>query len=464
MEGSEMSVSSVLERSKMRPLQYLVVVLCTLCNAFDGYDIFIMGFALPHLPHGFASSAEKGVLVSAGLIGMGVGALFLAPLADRFGRRTLIIAGLALDAVGMTWSAIAGNATILICGRFVTGLGIGIITALIMVVVAEFTPARRRNTAIGLVTIGFPLGSTLAGLLSVWLVDGAGGTWRSLFWAGTALSLVGLLIVLAALPESLAFLALRGTPRSMKKLERVAARLKIDAGVRDQAHELATDPGAGQAKQPLTAVLGRGLREQTLLLWLMYGFILAAFYFVTSWTPQLIAKATDDVSTGSVVGTALSVGSLAGSVLFAVLGLRVPAIHVAWVGLVVSAVGVIGFCLLLTSSVAVIIATALGLAMYTAVAAVTAMSPLMYSVELRATGYGSMIGVGRVGGIVAPILAGYALAVMTPTAMYAAAAVPLAIAALAVVRLLTVTRRREVQSVAGAATTSSRATGEMVPE
>ncbi|WP_169813444.1 MFS transporter [Nocardia vaccinii] len=441
-----MNVSSVLDRSKMRPLQYLVVAMCILCNAFDGYDIFITGFALPHLPPGFASSAEKGLLVSAGLVGMGVGALFLAPLADRFGRRTLIVAGLVIDVLGMSWSALAANATVLIFGRFVTGLGIGIITALIMVVAAEYTPARRRNTAIGLVTIGFPVGSTLAGLISVWLVDGAGGSWRSLFWVGAVLSFVGLLAVLVSLPESLEFLALRGTPQSLRKLEQIAVRLKLDT---EGAGEISGSTTLSRgAARPLTAVLGPGLREQTLLLWLMYGFILAAFYFVTSWTPQLIAKATGDVSTGSVVGTALSVGSLAGSIVFAVLGVRVPAIHVAWVGLVVSAVGVIGFCSLLNSGVAVLIAIVLGLAIYTAVAAVTAMAPQMYSVELRATGYGSMVGVGRVGGIVAPILAGYALAVMTPRGMYAAASVPLVIAALAVIRLWQVARRRsQVSSI-----------------
>jgi MFS family permease len=433
-------ILAAMQRAKMTPLQYAVIALCTLCNILDGYDIFVMGFVLPYLPEGFASDGEKGLLVSAGLVGMGVGAILLAPLGDRFGRRSMIIVGLTIDTIGMAACALAWNADFLIVSRFVTGTGIGIITALIMVVAAEYASVARRNAAIGVVTIGFPLGSVVAGMVSVWLMNRFAHAWQTSFWAGAVMGLVVLMLVAARLPESLAFLQSRGTPRSSQQLRRIGARMGL--ATVDSADDAAAvaQPARRDVGPAVFGLLGSELRERTLYLWLMYAAILAAFYFVTSWTPQLIATATGDTDGGAIVGTALSVGSLAGSLLFAAIGLRLPAIHIAWACLLIGAGGVVTFALLLTSQLAVLVAAALGLAVYTAVAAVTAMTPPLYPVELRATGYGSMLGIGRVGGIAAPVLAGYALAVMTPKGMYTAAAIPLAVAAIAVVRVWWITR------------------------
>ena len=121
-----MDVVNAVKASKMKPYQWLIVVLCMFCNMLDGFDFFAMGFVLPYLPDGFATSTGKGLLISAGLVGMALGAMTIAPLADRFGRRRLMLVGLAFNTGSVIFTALAANSEMMLFGRFLTGLGVGI--------------------------------------------------------------------------------------------------------------------------------------------------------------------------------------------------------------------------------------------------------------------------------------------------------------------------------------------------
>ncbi|WP_227012610.1 MULTISPECIES: MFS transporter [unclassified Pseudonocardia] len=422
---------SSLREAPMRPYQWLVVAMCLLVNTADGFDFFVMGFVLPHLPADFAGGAVKGLLVSAGLVGIGLGALFVAPLADRFGRRTLLIAGLTVDVVGMVASALAPTAGVLLAARVLTGVGVGVLSATYIVLATEFSSARRHNLVVGIIGVGFPLGSTLAGAVGL-AVTVDGGDWRALFWAGAALSLAVLVASVVLVPESLEFLAARRDPRSRERARRLARRLRLDAPPEPGPAATAPDraPRGG-----LPALLAPPLRAVTLLLWLGYFGLLAAFYFVSTWTPQLVTLAGGDAARGALTGTVLSVGGVLGSLLFGIIGLRVGATRVAWIALAVAALGVVVFSLTVSSPAAVWVGGILGLAVFVTVAAFTALAPPRYPVHLRASGYGAMLGVGRVGGIVAPVLAGAALAVVSPAAMYLASALPLLLAFVAALAL-----------------------------
>ncbi|WP_029540180.1 MFS transporter, partial [Rhodococcus sp. P14] len=156
-------------------------------NMLDGYDVFVMGFALPHLPEGFASTSEKGYLISAALVGMGVGAMLFARVADIVGRRLTLLGALGVNTVGLVVSANAPNYETLLAGRFVTGIAVGTISVVVVVIVQEIAPPSRRNLAIGLGLLGFPLGSTLAGVSGATLIAVSGGSWQGVFWIGTGL-------------------------------------------------------------------------------------------------------------------------------------------------------------------------------------------------------------------------------------------------------------------------------------
>lgn len=401
-------MSTVVNRAEARFAErrgsVAVVVLCMFLNMIDGFDLFIVGFALPHLPAGFATDGEKGLIISFALFGMAVGAIGLARFADRLGRRTIVLAGAATNLAGLCLSALAANAELLMGARFITGVGVGMISVVIVVVAQESAAPEKRNTATGIVMIGYPLGTTLAGFGSAAMLGLADDSWRMLFWLGAGLAIVGLVAAFACIPESAAFLARR-------------AGAAVDAG-----------PQATVEAAP--RLMGRTLRVSTLLLCTGYALLSAAFYFIGTWTPQLITTATGDQGTGATAGIVIACGTLAGAVLFAVLGLRLAPLRMAPLFSVVTIVSLAGFAILLPSLTAYAFAAVLGVSVFAAMACYTALIPTAYPVLARAGGYGAMLGFGRVGAILAPSLAGFALAVVTPTELYLLTAVPLAAAGL----------------------------------
>lgn len=444
-----MDVISKINSSKMRPYQWLIVVLCMFCNMLDGFDFFAMGFVLPHLPADFAAPSEKGYLISAGLLGMATGAIFVAPLADRYGRRLLILAGLTLNIVSMVTTALAPNTAVMLGGRFLTGIGVGVISATMIVVAQEYSSVARRNFAIGIVTIGFPLGSTLAGLTGVSLMSLFGGAWQAMFWVGATVSLLGLVLVAALLPETLTFLLTTDKPGAHDKVARIATKLGLDYTPTEQHPQSPTTTAPPAPGKP--RVLSAELRERTVLLWIGYAFLTAAYYFVGTWTPQLIADASGSTQDGAIAGTIISVGSLAGSIVFGLIGLKFLATRIAWMALSLAVVSLVLFTVTMGGPVALVMATALGLAVFVSVSSYTAMAPPMYPALARARGYGLMVGISRIGAIITPILAGYASESVAPKYIFLAASIPLAISALAALRLWSITRTQFTAELADAA-------------
>ncbi|MFC0247034.1 MFS transporter [Citricoccus parietis] len=428
-----MELGSAIRTSKMGLYQWLVIAVCTLCNIMDGYDLFVMGFALPHLPEGFAAPAEKGYLVSSAFLGMALGMILIAPLADRYGRRPLALIGLTLNFVGMILAAFSPSFETLAASRFITGLGVGVMTTIIVVLATEYASAKKRNFAIGIIVLGLPLGSTIAGAVGLTVIDVYGG-WQGLFVVGAVLSGAILLLTIVMLPESIEFLKTKDTEDSRK---RVAAILdRIGGAVAEAARTDApvTTPAAREVEPTTTASFSRlfspRFRERTILLWLAFGGMVTTQYFITSWTPQLISNVTGRNDLGGIVGTVISFGGMLGALIFAVVGLRMLATKIAWIASLISAFCLIAFVLLISTPLALVAAAILGTFAMMAVAAGTSMAPPLYPLDLRARGYGSMIGFGRVGAILMPIIVGYALTVFTPLTLYVAAVVPIAIAAI----------------------------------
>ncbi|WP_121493891.1 MFS transporter, partial [Pseudomonas aeruginosa] len=177
-----------LDDEPMRPVQWLAVAVCIVLNLIDGFDVLVMAFTASSVAAEWnLGGAEIGLLLSAGLFGMAAGSLFIAPWADRWGRRPLILACLALSGLGMLASALSQAAWQLALLRGLTGLGIGGILASSNVIASEYASRRWRGLAVSLQSTGYALGATLGGLLAVWLI-GAWG-WRSVFVFGAGLTL-----------------------------------------------------------------------------------------------------------------------------------------------------------------------------------------------------------------------------------------------------------------------------------
>ncbi|RZK69061.1 MAG: MFS transporter, partial [Rhodococcus sp. (in: high G+C Gram-positive bacteria)] len=358
-----------------------------------------MGFAMPHLPEGFATNPQKGYLISAALAGMAVGAIGLARYADVFGRRRVLLVGLATNTLGLAGSALSINFETLLATRFVTGIAIGTISVVIIVLCQEAAPANRRSVAVGMVMIGYPLGTLLAGFAGAGLIALAGGAWQGMFWIGAGLGIVSFIVTVAFLRESPEFLARKNAPRA--------------------GDHVAADPEAP------TRLLGRNLRARTLLLVFGYSMLTAGYYFVSTWTPQLIKATSGDAGSGALAGIMIGVGSVVGASLFGAFGLRFPGARIAFATSLVSAVAIAAFAVTLQGPFALAMAALLGGGIFAGLSGYTSTSTAVYPVLARAKGYGAMMGIGRAGAILSPIVAGYALSVMTPRAMYLAVIVPL---------------------------------------
>ncbi|WP_248765014.1 MFS transporter [Pseudomonas protegens] len=414
------------DQGPMGSFQCLAIGICIVLNMIDGFDVLVMAFTAASVSAEWQlNGAQIGLLLSAGLFGMAAGSLFIAPWADRFGRRPLILFCLLLSGVGMLLSAGSQSPLQLALLRGLTGLGIGGILASSNVIAAEYSSRRWRGLAVSLQSTGYALGATLGGLLAVWLLTHWG--WRSVFLFGGIVTLLVIPLVLLWLPESLDFLLARRPADALARINRLAGRLghpqllqMPPAAVREQ--------GAGSGFGQLFA---GPMRRTTLLIWLLFFLVMFGFYFVMSWTPKLLVAAGLSAQQGITGGVLLSVGGIFGAALIGGLSSRWPLTRVLSLFMLVTA----GLLVLFVGS-ASSIAAALGLGLLIGlfangcVAGLYALSPVVYDASVRATEVGWGIGIGRIGAIVSPTVAGVLLdAGWQPLHLYAVFAVVFVLAA-----------------------------------
>lgn len=398
----------------MSRFQIGVLITCLLVCMIDGFEILVMGFVVPAMGKAWhLSPVQVGYVLAAGIFGMAMGSTFLSPLADKFGRRKHVLLCMLLIIVGMVVSAAAPNLALLLIARAFAGLFIGAIMASLNVTVAEYSSDRRRGTVMGIYGIGFPLGGSLGGFVSVFLIGTYG--WRAPLWFSAGLTFILFLVALAVLPESINFLVEKRPANALKTYNKIGAKLGLAP-----ASELPP-----QTRYEVKATVGQSMfrgvmLERTILLWLGYTFLLAAFYFANTWTPKLLAEATGNPMLGLRVGALISAGGIVGAICFALLSLR---IHPRVVTVILMSCGMIAFILFANffraGAAAFVMAFLVGICANGSIAAFFAISPPIYPTAIRGAGVGWMMACGRFASFFAPIVTGYILAAgMTPKATY----------------------------------------------
>jgi MFS transporter, AAHS family, vanillate permease len=422
-------VHRAIDEGDLSRFQVLAIGLCVVLNMLDGFDVLVMAFTAPEVAREWGlSGARLGVLLSAGLFGMAAGSLFVAPFADRLGRRAVTIACLVVITAGLAASALARSPGQLAAMRVVTGIGVGGILASLNVITSEYAPRRWRSTAISLQVTGYPIGATLGGTIAAFLITAYG--WRAAFWFGAAASLLMIPVVVRSLPESLDFLLARQPPNALARLNELLARMgreSVDALPPRSPEEQAV-------RNPLQRLFAVGSAGATLLVWSAFFLVMFSFYFVTSWTPKLLVAAGLSTRQGITGGVLLNVGGIVGGTLFGYLASRVPLKRLATAYLSATAVFVALFGLYAASLKAAFpIALAIGVFLFGSMVALYAAAPTLYPAAIRATGMGWAIGIGRLGAILAPIVAGVLVdGGWTTPWLYVAFAVPLLLAVLSV--------------------------------
>jgi benzoate transport len=443
-------IRQVIDHGRMTALQFRVVTICFFLNMLDGLDILSYANAQLTLSRDWGIDPQTmGAVGSAVLVGMMAGSIVTAPFADAIGRRKVLLVALALIAAGMFGAAASGSVTELVTARFVTGCGIGGVVPAMAAFAAEFTPLRSRNFSVTLVQGGYTLGAALTGVVASWLIPAFG--WQSLFVLGGVLSLAGIAVVFALLPESPDFLlgkrprgALEGLNTTLGKMGHPAlAALPAPA-----THEV--KPGGPVAA--LSTLFSSRYVQPTLLLWVAFFMSLAALYFLQTWVPQLVRNQglTDAQAywSGTILNAGLFVGMASVGWVADRFGLRRTI--ASYLGL--AAVVLLSFVYLTSTEVMLAGLGVLGV-LQGGFIGLYAVGARLYPTEIRTTGIGWAMGVGRPGGAIAPWFVGQLVAAgLGMVGIFKVFALPLAIAAIAVFAM----RSAELESATRAGVSASR--------
>ena len=423
-----MDLRERLNTSRMSAYQWLIVGICTFLNALDGYDVLAISFTSNQVSEEFSlSGTALGLVMSAALLGMAVGALVLGPVADRIGRRNMTIIALIVNICGLFLSATATSATELGIWRIVTGLGIGGILVGTNVICAEYASRKRRGLVISIYTAGYGIGAAVGGSVMVSLIATSG--WRSVFILGGCLATLSLVLVLWLVPESPSHLYNRRPENAVKKLTSIARRLGYTEPVDLNATSAEQENKAGDSG--VLALFNRRNRRVTFVVWATFFIVMFGFYFVNSWTPRLMNESglTDTLS--MIVTVGLTLGGAIGSVVFGLFTSRWSTRSVLMSFSVLAAILMAVFIFTAQWIVLVIVVGVLvGMFSNGCIAGLYVLTPQSYSSSLRSTGVGWGIGIGRFGAIIAPTATGAMLdGGWTPQAIYVFVGVVLLLAA-----------------------------------
>ena len=410
--------------------QIQTVFICTLINMLDGFDVLVMSFAAASVSSEWTLTPyQLGILLSAGLFGMAIGSISLGALADRLGRKRLVNICLVIITAGMFASAYSENQEQLLAFRFVTGIGIGGMLATLTTLVSEYSNESSRGLCIGFLQSGYPLGALLGGIVSVYLIDSFG--WRSLFIFGGSLSLIMLPFVFWKLPESLDFLLLRGNQANKSKIQQILTELEIETS------EFLNTTEDSEKKADWISLFSSDSRANTLYLWTCYFLLMFSFYFVVSWTPKLLVDAGLTTGQGISAGVYLQAGGLVGAISLGLLGykFKVPILTSVFFCCGVAAMLFYGL-VELSLVYLMLVAAVMGFFLIGAMIGLYTIAPSVYPANVRVSGVGLAIGIGRLGAIVAPLAGGIILnSGYSTDEIFVIFSIPLILAALAVYKI-----------------------------
>jgi len=373
-----------------------IVALCFAINMADGVDVTILSFIAPRIQSDWAiGSGVMGNLFSAGLLGMAIGGMGIAPLADRFGRRKVILIALALMSAGMLASGLAENVPQLFALRVIVGAGIGTVLASMAALAAESAPERHANLAVGMVQAGYPFAAVFTGLVVAQLLPHY--HWQQILTGAGAITVV---------------------------LFPLAWRLLTDAA-------RPVDAPAAPGGNRVAALFAGVFAKRTLALWGAVFFGLMVLYFIVSWIPKLSIEAGLSETNGIYAGALYNLGAFTGTTVMSFLAVRVPLGRLVPAMLTGAAAAMLVFgSFTMPVGLTLGVAFAIGVLLQGGYNGVWPLAASVYPAEFRATGIGWAIGIGRSGAIIGPLLGGYLMAAKVALPLlFAAYCVPLLLCA-----------------------------------
>ena len=443
------NIADAIDGSRIRGFHIGTFILCAACLIMDGFDVQVMGFVAPEIIRELElAPREWGWVAMAGLLGILVGAFLFSVLGDRIGRRPILIAAtLCFSGLTLATGMISTLPQLLVL-RFIAGIGLGGIMPNLVALVGEYSPRRSRVFIVMLIQNGFNIGAMLVGFVALWLIPEYG--WRSVFYFGGVIPLVLSALMLLFLPESLQFLALKG-----KRPDRLVRWLKrVDPAIEATPSSVFVVPEKPQGGVPVTQLFRSGRATGTTLLWTINFMNLVVLYFLAQWLPTVFRNAGMSQANAIWVGTTLQAGGVVGTLLLGWLISKFGYTQTLTVsfGIGCVAVAFIGQPVALTLLFAIVFVA--GFCIVGGQGGLNALAASFYPTELRSTGIGSALGVGRLGAIFGqPAAASLVGRAWAPAALFLAAAAPAMVTAGALFVL-----RRYVKPQGGQVVATERAT------
>ncbi|WP_322050208.1 MFS transporter [Paraburkholderia bannensis] len=404
----QIDLPEVIDNARFGPFQAAMLALCFLIVTIDGYDLVVMGVALPTIIADMHMDARvAGMIASCALVGMAFGAIFMGALADRIGRIRTIAACVTLFSVLTAASGLARDPVSFAVLRFIAGLGLGGVIPCVTATVADYAPKRLRARLTTIMLSGYPLGGVVAAWLGKQLMHRFG--WQSVFLvAGTSLLLLP--VIFKLMPESPAILQRR---RDTANLRTIMRRLAPTHVVSDTDEIRVPLPGH-HAKAPVALLFRDNRGFSTLMLWLGYFSGLFMLYGLNSWLPKLMALAGFSLDTALTFLLLMNAGSIAGSFAGGWLADRFGLKRTMIVMLSGGAAAIVLAAHMHGGGPLSIVIFIVGMTASGVQGVANAYVSQFYPAGIRSTGIGMTLGVGRLGGIAAPIAIGLLLSLHLP--------------------------------------------------
>jgi MFS transporter, AAHS family, 4-hydroxybenzoate transporter len=431
--------------SKISALQYATIAICFLMNTLDGMDVMVVSYAAPAIGKEWAISPQAlGIVFSAGLLGMTLGTLFIAPRADIVGRRIIILFSALVMGFTVFSTFLAQSVEQLLFFRFISGLGIGSMLASTATLTSEYAPAKTKDFWVSFVMSGYPIGAVLSGLAAASVIPVYG--WRMMFQIAGVATLLTLPLIFFFLSESLDFLLKKQPIGALEKANVILQKMgqhpltqlpplsisTSDLGFQTSDRTDIRHPKSDVEKPSVTSLLTPQRRQSTLQLWLALFMAFGSLYFLTTWIPKLASSAGLSMALAIYAGTVFNLGAFLGIVTQGYLSSKYGLRRTIFGFLAGTAFLMVIFGFFKGSALVLVLFGLIGFGVQGGFVGLYAVAARFYPTEIRSTGVGFAMSAGRIGGIVGPLVGGFLIAAgLSMTANFMVFAVPTLLAGIA---------------------------------